>query len=117
MDNPRLLAILRGAPRLLEVCKELGTLHELRSACSESRLLATAEITRLVVDCEQPDISFGLRQLQPLLTFCKLRCLEIALHEDYYGEAQVFNKFASNVMEIHLGLVYNNVGCTGVKLN
>lgn len=106
MDNPGLLAILRGAPRLLEVCKELGALHELRSACSESRLLATAEITRLIVDCEQPDISFGLRQLQPLLTFCRLRCLEIALHEDYYGEAQVVDRSVSHVisraMEVHL---------------
>lgn len=89
MDNPRLLTLLRGAPRLLEVCKEVGSLNELRSVCTESRQLATAEITRLIVDCEQPDISFGLRELLPLLALCKLRCLEIALHEDYYGELEM----------------------------
>lgn len=81
-----LLDLLRKAPRLFEACKEAGALQDIRSTCREGRLMATAEVTRLVVDCEHADISIRLRELLPLLGLCKIRCLDITLHEDFYGE-------------------------------
>lgn len=77
---------LRRVPQLLMECSRQNVLKELRSLCREARVAATAEVTRITVNVDEPVWSGELQEMANFLTGCSVRCLTVVLHSISFGE-------------------------------
>lgn len=80
-----LIQLLHHAPQLLRACKAAGVFKQLRSVCQDTNQLATAHITHLTIDLEQPATLPRLLRVLHLAKVCRLQCLHLVIHLKRHG--------------------------------
>lgn len=92
MHDPqsRLFDMLTTVPHLTRVCVDQHVLKELRSVCSEARLLSGGLFTGLTVNLDKLMSRVFECGLSSMLSKCQLRRLCVVLNLEYYGEVSAF---------------------------
>lgn len=87
--EPRLLNTLHTVPRLTQICLAGNILRELRSTCTEARLLCVGLITGLTIVCRRSIPAADHSLLLSFLRGCRLRRFSVALYLQDHGEIYI----------------------------
>lgn len=82
-----MLVALSKVPHLAMACADFNVLKELRSICTEARLLGSGAVTGLTLDLNHGVLKdFNACDLRSMLSTSRLQRIRVILHPDAIGE-------------------------------